>query len=148
MNSYGQSSTDSERGGSMERAGTDSSSAEMGSPSVSESSATAAPCDSETDRTQTDEDLPPGWEKHEGPLGKHFAITFEGNTQRFIYSRVATDDDGPYYWHIKSGTIQREPPENKDSSSQPAMNFQRQLVRETEVKRRSFVIATTGSIKP
>lgn len=29
--------------------------------------------------------LPPGWEKHE-------------------------DNDGPYYWHIKSGTIQREPP--------------------------------------
>lgn len=46
---------------------------------------------------------------------------------------IATDDDGPYYWHIKSGTIQREPPENKDSSSQPAMNFQRQIVRETEV---------------
>lgn len=20
------------------------------------------------------------------------------------------DNDGPYYWHIKSGTIQREPP--------------------------------------
>ncbi|XP_037069820.1 protein Fe65 homolog isoform X2 [Pollicipes pollicipes] len=31
------------------------------------------------------EPLPPGWEKHE-------------------------DNDGPYYWHIKSGTIQREPP--------------------------------------
>ncbi|XP_055919850.1 protein Fe65 homolog [Eupeodes corollae] len=30
-------------------------------------------------------DLPIGWEKHE-------------------------DNDGPYYWHIKSGTIQREPP--------------------------------------
>ncbi|GAB6031126.1 hypothetical protein CHUAL_007934 [Chamberlinius hualienensis] len=31
------------------------------------------------------EKLPHGWEKHE-------------------------DNDGPYYWHIKSGTIQREPP--------------------------------------
>ncbi|XP_052122589.1 protein Fe65 homolog isoform X2 [Frankliniella occidentalis] len=31
------------------------------------------------------ENLPPGWERHE-------------------------DNDGPYYWHIKSGTIQREPP--------------------------------------
>ncbi|CAG9859848.1 unnamed protein product [Phyllotreta striolata] len=30
-------------------------------------------------------ELPPGWEKHE-------------------------DNDGPYYWHIKSGTIQREIP--------------------------------------
>ncbi|XP_008557853.1 protein Fe65 homolog isoform X1 [Microplitis demolitor] len=33
-----------------------------------------------------DENLPAGWEKHE-------------------------DKDGPYYWHIKSGTIQRETPE-------------------------------------
>ncbi|XP_071056763.1 protein Fe65 homolog isoform X2 [Onthophagus taurus] len=32
-----------------------------------------------------DSDLPQGWEKHE-------------------------DNDGPYYWHIKSGTIQREVP--------------------------------------
>lgn len=33
----------------------------------------------------SNKDLPHGWEKHE-------------------------DNDGPYYWHIKSGTIQREPP--------------------------------------
>ncbi|XP_054260441.1 protein Fe65 homolog isoform X2 [Macrosteles quadrilineatus] len=32
-------------------------------------------------------DLPAGWERHE-------------------------DNDGPYYWHIKSGTIQRDPPES------------------------------------
>lgn len=42
-------------------------------------------------------DLPFGWEKHE-------------------------DSDGPYYWHIKSGTIQREPPlfpkENQTTTSQ------------------------------
>lgn len=25
--------------------------------------------------------------------------------------RLILDNDGPYYWHIKSGTIQREPPE-------------------------------------
>lgn len=35
-------------------------------------------------------DLPPGWEKHE-------------------------DNDGPYYWHIKSGTIQREIPTIPDN---------------------------------
>nr|CAD7580858.1 unnamed protein product [Timema californicum] len=35
--------------------------------------------------TDTESGLPSGWEKHE-------------------------DNDGPYYWHIKSGTIQREPP--------------------------------------
>lgn len=23
-----------------------------------------------------------------------------------------SDNDGPYYWHIKSGTIQRDPPES------------------------------------
>ncbi|XP_069695921.1 protein Fe65 homolog isoform X1 [Periplaneta americana] len=37
------------------------------------------------DQSSDLENLPPGWEKHE-------------------------DNDGPYYWHIKSGTIQREPP--------------------------------------
>ncbi|XP_017771885.1 PREDICTED: uncharacterized protein LOC108559207 isoform X2 [Nicrophorus vespilloides] len=42
---------------------------------------------SSPDKERSDEtDLPPGWEKHE-------------------------DNDGPYYWHIKSGTIQRELPE-------------------------------------
>ncbi|KAF5269780.1 hypothetical protein FQA39_LY08561 [Lamprigera yunnana] len=41
---------------------------------------------SSPDKERSDEtDLPPGWEKHE-------------------------DNDGPYYWHIKSGTIQREVP--------------------------------------
>lgn len=40
--------------------------------------------DSSEDK-DANKDLPFGWEKHE-------------------------DNDGPYYWHIKSGTIQREPP--------------------------------------
>ena len=44
-----------------------------------------------------------------------------------------SDDDGPYYWHIKSGTIQREPPEKKEASSQPAMNFQRHVIHNAEV---------------
>ncbi|XP_058796872.1 protein Fe65 homolog [Phymastichus coffea] len=42
--------------------------------------------DNSIDSEDKDENLPPGWEKHE-------------------------DKDGPYYWHIKTGTIQREPPE-------------------------------------
>lgn len=45
-------------------------------------------CDNSNDSTEdkdVNKDLPFGWEKHE-------------------------DNDGPYYWHIKSGTIQREPP--------------------------------------
>lgn len=25
------------------------------------------------------------------------------------------DNDGPYYWHIKSGTIQRDPPDGEGS---------------------------------
>ena len=57
----------------VERQGTESSSssssgAEMGSPSASESSVTAPNAvDSDLERAQTDEeDLPPGWEKHEG----------------------------------------------------------------------------------
>ncbi|XP_055338042.1 protein Fe65 homolog isoform X2 [Paramacrobiotus metropolitanus] len=40
-----------------------------------------------------DEYLPHGWEKHE-------------------------DDDGPYYWHIRTGTIQRNPPEGSTSDSE------------------------------
>ncbi|KAK3891979.1 hypothetical protein Pcinc_004147, partial [Petrolisthes cinctipes] len=44
--------------------------------------------------------LPPGWEKHE-------------------------DNDGPYYWHIKSGTITRNPPQastaaNPSATASPA----------------------------
>ncbi|XP_014605369.1 PREDICTED: protein Fe65 homolog isoform X2 [Polistes canadensis] len=38
------------------------------------------------DSEDKDENLPPGWQKHE-------------------------DENGPYYWHVKSGNIQREPPE-------------------------------------
>ncbi|CAH1989960.1 unnamed protein product [Acanthoscelides obtectus] len=44
-------------------------------------------------------ELPPGWEKHE-------------------------DEDGPYYWHIKSGTIQREiPVASKDSIPKSESKF-------------------------
>lgn len=64
---------DGQRNGSEEGQETESSSssssssAEMGSPSASESSTTGAnACDSEADRTQNEEDLPPGWERHEG----------------------------------------------------------------------------------
>jgi len=28
-----------------------------------------------------------------------------------IGSTVILDENGPYYWHVKSGNIQREPPE-------------------------------------
>ncbi|XP_049836125.1 protein Fe65 homolog [Schistocerca gregaria] len=49
-------------------------------------------------------DLPPGWEKHE-------------------------DNDGPYYWHIKSGTIQREPP---SATSAIKAEAKRPLVQESE----------------
>eukprot|EP00095_Tigriopus_kingsejongensis_P004807 snap_masked-scaffold182_size278544-processed-gene-1.6 protein:Tk04807 transcript:snap_masked-scaffold182_size278544-processed-gene-1.6-mRNA-1 annotation:"amyloid beta a4 precursor protein-binding family b member 2-like isoform x3" len=38
-------------------------------------------------------DLPPGWERHE-------------------------DDEGPYFWHVKSGNIQREPPEASSEQDQ------------------------------
>ncbi|KAF0299244.1 Protein Fe65 [Amphibalanus amphitrite] len=38
--------------------------------------------------------LPSGWERHE-------------------------DNDGPYYWHIKSGTIQREPPPSPPEDAKP-----------------------------
>ncbi|XP_014205013.1 protein Fe65 homolog isoform X2 [Copidosoma floridanum] len=50
------------------------------------------------DSEDKDENLPPGWEKHE-------------------------DKDGPYYWHIKSGTIQREPPEARLSKPESRRSF-------------------------
>lgn len=53
------------------------------------------------------ENLPPGWERHEG---KWKWLKFS----LFLYSVLSTfcvvDNDGSYYWHIKSGIIQREPP--------------------------------------
>lgn len=30
-----------------------------------------------------------------------------------------SDNDGPYYWHIKSGTIQRDPPEFTYGKNEP-----------------------------
>merc|ERR1712071_276078 len=88
------------------RQGTDSS-VELASPTSESSNGATVSTDGELERTQNEDDLPNGWEKHE-------------------------DNDGPYYWHIKSGTIQREPPEKKEASSQPAMNFQRQVVPDVE----------------
>ncbi|XP_064077881.1 protein Fe65 homolog isoform X4 [Macrobrachium nipponense] len=44
--------------------------------------------------------LPAGWEKHE-------------------------DNDGPYYWHIKSGTITRTPPEPSDTVSAAPLRAER-----------------------
>ncbi|XP_050416196.1 protein Fe65 homolog isoform X1 [Patella vulgata] len=46
----------------------------------------------EEDKTDGEEKLPTGWEKYE-------------------------DEDGPYYWHIKSGTIQRELPSPSQGDS-------------------------------
>ncbi|XP_066589988.1 protein Fe65 homolog isoform X2 [Prorops nasuta] len=45
-----------------------------------------APETDNADSEDKDENVPPGWQKHE-------------------------DENGPYYWHVKSGNIQREPPE-------------------------------------
>ena len=48
--------------------------------------------DGEQDEAEDSEEpassLPPGWERHE-------------------------DEQGPYYWHIKTGDIQREPPKHQ-----------------------------------
>lgn len=79
LNNYGNTTTTDaagQRKSPVERQGTDSSSAtDMGSPSASESSATATACDSEADRSE--EELPPGWEKHEGFFIFHFFNTIE-----------------------------------------------------------------------
>lgn len=62
-----------------------STSSDLGALSVdSNDSDDNTPTEEENNKKRKDS-LPPGWEKCE-------------------------DEDGPYYWHIKSGTIQREPP--------------------------------------
>lgn len=45
------------------------------------------------------------------------------------YSSQFADNDGPYYWHIKSGTIQREPPEDFKEFNSTTVQ---QLLKETE----------------
>lgn len=52
-------------------------------------------------------DLPPGWEKHEGI--RRLPLPIIRLSTGFLIP-LTTDNGGPYYWHIKSGTIQREPP--------------------------------------
>lgn len=64
-----------------------------------------------TDTPDKDQ-LPPGWEKHE-------------------------DNDGPYYWHIKSGTIQREPPEEFKEKNTPNIHH---LLKESEDMTTSTII--------
>lgn len=54
-------------------------------------------------------DLPPGWEKHEGSIYLPGSSKFHGIKYSFL-NFTFPDNGGPYYWHIKSGTIQREPP--------------------------------------
>ena len=49
--------------------------------------------------------LPPGWEKH-------------------------SDENGYYYWHVKSGTIQREPPKTSMGSAMLGEEEKRELVRD------------------
>nr|CAD7402202.1 unnamed protein product [Timema cristinae] len=68
--------------------------------------------------TDTESGLPSGWEKHE-------------------------DNDGPYYWHIKSGTIQREPP------ALPApgkTESRRLLVKEAESALTNYQSGVIGSV--
>lgn len=62
-------------------------------------------------------ELPAGWEKHEGRkyynnlsiyCRKKLLLNYNN---KLLTKNMILDNDGPYYWHIKSGTIQREPPE-------------------------------------
>ncbi|KAL5011526.1 hypothetical protein ScPMuIL_010077 [Solemya velum] len=64
--------------------------------------------------TPQSEALPPGWERCE-------------------------DEDGPYYWHIKSGTLQREPPP-------PAPPETRQTHRSISTNSESSTVSGAGSI--
>lgn len=80
LDNYGTSVDIEQRKSAMERQGTDSSSVDTGSPSASESSCpTATGCDSEPERNE--DQLPPGWEKHEG----RYCLTHSVTTSRVLY---------------------------------------------------------------
>ena len=36
-----------------------------------------------------------------------------------IYNSLSQDGEGAYYWHVTSGTIQRDPPRYEDSQVEP-----------------------------
>ncbi|XP_034251170.1 protein Fe65 homolog isoform X2 [Thrips palmi] len=65
------------------------------------------------------ENLPPGWERHE-------------------------DNDGPYYWHIKSGTIQREPP-SADTPTPGGKPMDAELLKDTDTSLSAVVSCVTRS---
>jgi len=64
-------------------------------------------------RHKKKEELPPGWERHE-------------------------DSDGAYYWHITSGTIQREAPHTGDTDNQDQVSSLIRNVRSSRIFDSSF----------
>ncbi|XP_018326384.1 protein Fe65 homolog [Agrilus planipennis] len=57
----------------------------------------------------------------------------DNTTDTEAYSpRKSLDNDGPYYWHIKSGTIQREPPSIPNSNRVDQLNTKSSFSKETE----------------
>lgn len=69
-----------------------------------------------TDSEDKDENLPPGWQKHEGEYPRESISTdgsrvIRNNNRNEMIRAFPVDENGPYYWHVKSGNIQREPPE-------------------------------------
>lgn len=90
-----------------------------------------------TDSEDKDENLPPGWQKHEGGYPR-----IDGYTRRDViietYHFPSTDENGPYYWHVKSGNIQREPPEAPPHSKRES---RRSLIKDNDsVSKRSSAI--------
>uniref|UniRef100_A0A8D8LJ95 Protein Fe65 homolog n=1 Tax=Cacopsylla melanoneura TaxID=428564 RepID=A0A8D8LJ95_9HEMI len=66
--------------------------------------------------SSVENELPSGWERHE-------------------------DNDGPYYWHIKSGTIQRDPPEFTYGKNEPKTP----LVKDAETVLTNFQLTGSNS---
>ena len=49
--------------------------------------------------------------------GNGFCVPL-GSVCSSITDCFVQDSEGAYYWHVKSGTIQREPPQQEDSQDQ------------------------------
>lgn len=99
-----------------------------------------------TDSEDKDENLPPGWQKHEGEYPRESISTdgsrvIRNNNRNEMIRAFPVDENGPYYWHVKSGNIQREPPEAPPHSKRES---RRSLIKDNDSVSLKFGNRNTG----
>lgn len=61
----------------------------------------------------------------------HTTLNSDKSIKIFIIHKIFQDSEGAYYWHITSGTIQRDPPGQEDSQVEPWNRSTPQITRLT-----------------